>query len=60
MYIDLGKGLSSIEPDRKNQPPFYLLYFLCSDDKPKPERPFSIPQILKGLNAQKTTYIVAA
>jgi len=55
------KGLSPIGPDRKNQPRFYLLYFICSDDKVKPERPYAFyrAQILEGLVRAWIIYCVS-
>jgi hypothetical protein len=51
VYIDWSWGLSPIGPGRENQPRFYLLYFICSDDKIFSRRPDSYygVQILEGL-----------
>ena len=40
MYIVPGKGISPIRPQRDKQFEYYLLYFICSDDKIKRVKPY--------------------
>jgi hypothetical protein len=37
-----AKGLSRIDPDREREIKLYYLFFICSDDKIKPEKPSSL------------------